>query len=441
MGQGDSVTRADSDHSQVRKGVLNLWKREYDRVKPVDGLENLLQVDCPAFTCGNQSEALDYLMLVKDLKHCLTKSVLSSLSAHANPKRVIMIISGACDSEDVEDLAILSKLEGRLECVEGDQVLPEISRQNITDWLDSRFKHQIEDDTLAHFVVDNSRLKSRSPGLGYHTNKNLVAETGFQEYAFWGTEVSGVDDGDGWVRVQGKKAPHLPKKVDGVPVLTEVSNVKYSKIKKDMAENFHKQFMKLAVAEIASQLGLSKHYVFWEPDSVLLRDFCPFNAKGQVNLMKALGNDDRQCNAHHGSAFSQATGLQYKLTNPNQPPFSSRHMVVNQSSMMDFLSTVRARSNSTNAASHWSTSLLKAACPSLSACRCGFSEVGSYGSWMHRMNPLSVAEVINQEGNFVPKKGTCCPAQNKFTKENVQGLLSVQFERPSDPDCRTTLDN
>mmetsp|Transcript_88190 Transcript_88190/g.175130 ORF Transcript_88190/g.175130 Transcript_88190/m.175130 type:complete len:355 (+) Transcript_88190:107-1171(+) len=67
------------------------------------------------------------------------------------------------------------------------------------------------------YIVDNSILKADSPGLGYFFSKNLDDPAGMFMYKSWGTTVTGVDEGDGWLQVGDR---YLPLTFNGIRVLT-----------------------------------------------------------------------------------------------------------------------------------------------------------------------------------------------------------------------------
>ncbi|CAE7807582.1 pntB [Symbiodinium sp. CCMP2456] len=66
------------------------------------------------------------------------------------------------------------------------------------------------------FRVDNGFLRADSKGLGFRQTKDLKALIP-GAVAAWGSSVLGADEGDGWLRVQGK---FLPMFVNGIPVLS-----------------------------------------------------------------------------------------------------------------------------------------------------------------------------------------------------------------------------
>lgn len=212
-----------------------------------------------------------------------------------------------------------------------------------------------------------------------------------------------------------------------------------------IAEKYHQQFLKLATAEIAERLELSENYVIWDSDMLLLRDFCPFNSKGRINFMEGPARPDTPrektildvCHANAGKSFTHLTGLNYaNAWRKNGVGYTPRHMVVNRQSMADLLNAIHTRSAKAN--SHWSTAILEAACPTLQACVCGFSEHGSYASWMKTTSPSLVAEVTRQEGPsaFPSHKSPCCPYEYSFATETKQGLLAAEFPQSSSATCK-----
>jgi len=68
------------------------------------------------------------------------------------------------------------------------------------------------------FVLDNSALDARSPGLGYRSSPALDDTSGGM-YAAWGSTVRGVRVADGWVKTP---SGFLPTEIRGVPVLLPV---------------------------------------------------------------------------------------------------------------------------------------------------------------------------------------------------------------------------
>jgi hypothetical protein len=320
--------------------------------------------------------------------------------------------------------------------------LPEVSLESIQSWLHSRFEPQdfsVEGSML--YLVDNSELKAPNHGLGFHRSKSN-AEPGFDEFAPWGNIVKASDENDGWVQVLGDQPSFLPKTWDGSVVLRRLSKEQHAQFRaghgmnESIAENFHRQFLKLATADIAERLGLSERYVIWEPDMLMLRDFCPLNAKGRINLMQAAEElqNVRQCGEHHDHSFLQLTGLQYQSVF-KKGSVSAHHMVVDRKAMAGFLSHIRERSESTN--SHWSTAVLEMACPTFEACACGISDAGSYAAWMKQKESSMVAEVTKQEGLvLLPKADICCPFEYGFGAEKKEGLLAAKFPKIEGEACQ-----
>jgi hypothetical protein len=70
-------------------------------------------------------------------------------------------------------------------------------------------------NTVVRYIVDNSTLQTSSPGLAYRNSK-VITDKSREELAPWGTEVAGVDTGDGWLQVG---AFFLPFAVEGSAVL------------------------------------------------------------------------------------------------------------------------------------------------------------------------------------------------------------------------------
>merc|ERR1719373_41502 len=83
---------------------------------------------------------------------------------------------------------------------------------------------------------------------------------------------------------------------------------------------------------------------------------------------------------------------------------------------------------------HWSTAILEASCPNLETCSCGFSEYGSYASWMKNLYPRSLVEVplkYERSSRVADPKFSCCPDHypEYFQRKTNEGLLFVSFER------------
>lgn len=440
MGHADSTTKFDG---KLRHDLLSLWKREFGRVKaPEAALERLLDVDCPAYSCAAEKTRLDYVLLAKDLTHCVTRAVVSRLARFAQPRRIVLIVpSGVCQSAEFRQLSsIVGQLNEQLHCVEEGAVLAQNPR-GIQAWLNRRFGNEsFRQDKGQTYLVDNSHLNAKSKGLFYYLSKDK-AKVAFVESALWGSTVNGTDEGDGWVRTA--ESLYLPKTVDKSPVLRKLSDEEFVQLgaghglDQGLAEKYHQQLLKLAVADGAEQLGLSDPYVMWEPDALLLREFCPLNPKGQINFMEAADEPAGRCKASHASIFQSLTELQYTRSTRNNLSFSDRHMVVDRQAMKGLFTSLRARSAAAYA--HWSTTLLDAACPTLAACACGFSEHGLYASWTKHVAPARVAEVAQQEGKSLPKEFMCCPHEYNFANELRRGFAAVKFSRSSKASCKKEI--
>eukprot|EP00929_Paragymnodinium_shiwhaense_P045860 TRINITY_DN23383_c0_g1_i1.p1 TRINITY_DN23383_c0_g1~~TRINITY_DN23383_c0_g1_i1.p1 ORF type:complete len:393 (-),score=94.44 TRINITY_DN23383_c0_g1_i1:132-1310(-) len=71
------------------------------------------------------------------------------------------------------------------------------------------------DGLQGQYLVDNSLLKSSSGGLTYRLSKEL-RDVDKEHYELYGTIISGVNEGDDWLRVGGL---YLPMKINGTPVM------------------------------------------------------------------------------------------------------------------------------------------------------------------------------------------------------------------------------
>jgi len=73
---------------------------------------------------------------------------------------------------------------------------------------------------MTEYLVDNGKLQAKSPGLGYRFSKQLE-DKDKTAVAKWGSTVTGVDEGDGWLKVAyNQSMRYLPFTANGVEVLT-----------------------------------------------------------------------------------------------------------------------------------------------------------------------------------------------------------------------------
>mmetsp|Transcript_44699 Transcript_44699/g.127564 ORF Transcript_44699/g.127564 Transcript_44699/m.127564 type:complete len:696 (+) Transcript_44699:121-2208(+) len=68
------------------------------------------------------------------------------------------------------------------------------------------------------YLVDNGKLRAETQGLRYRFSKHLDNRDR-STVLYWGSVVSGIDEGDGWVQIGDR---FVPTHVNGVEVLTEV---------------------------------------------------------------------------------------------------------------------------------------------------------------------------------------------------------------------------
>lgn len=91
------------------------------------------------------------------------------------------------------------------------------------EWLEQQFEEQqaVMADQI-EFVLDNSSLKASTIGLAYRRSKNRSDRDHTIPGLEWGATITGLDEGDGWVRV----GDHfLPKDLDNVAVLVPRTEV------------------------------------------------------------------------------------------------------------------------------------------------------------------------------------------------------------------------
>lgn len=160
----------------------------------------------------------------------------------------------------------------------------------------------------------------------------------------------------------------------------------------DAAKVMFKQFLRMGIVEATDKLRLSENYVVWDSDMVLIRDFCPFNNQGQTNFMEGILGPDNACQRGYQVAFQELIGEKYRFSDGAYKAYNPHHMVFNATVMKSFLQTIKKRHN----AVHWSTPMMEASCKTLDNCTCGFSEYGSYASWIKNSNPAVFAEIATQ---------------------------------------------
>jgi len=219
-----------------------------------------------------------------------------------------------------------------------------------------------------------------------------------------------------------------------------------------MADKYLRQFWKMGIASLAESHHLSEDFVIWDADTVLFRDFCPLNEAGEANLMEDE-LPDKTCHDEISHTFKQLTGLDYALSDRKNKTFDSHHMVVNVNAMSGLLQTLQ---KSRPEAADWSLAVLEAACPTLEKCACGFSEFGTYASWMKHQHPSLVAEVPKQLAparhaynvkiardlcptppcvkTVFSTTPVCCPDDYHldFDRHHISGDLAVTFNHAAD---------
>mmetsp|Transcript_58725 Transcript_58725/g.136609 ORF Transcript_58725/g.136609 Transcript_58725/m.136609 type:complete len:294 (-) Transcript_58725:108-989(-) len=73
-------------------------------------------------------------------------------------------------------------------------------------------------DEVDEWLVDNSNLQHKGPGVLWRLSKELSNVAGKGEYVRWGSTVRGVDEGGDWVKVG---EHYLPRTVHGAVVLVK----------------------------------------------------------------------------------------------------------------------------------------------------------------------------------------------------------------------------
>eukprot|EP00416_Gambierdiscus_australes_P023362 CAMPEP_0171077718 /NCGR_PEP_ID=MMETSP0766_2-20121228/14206_1 /TAXON_ID=439317 /ORGANISM="Gambierdiscus australes, Strain CAWD 149" /LENGTH=524 /DNA_ID=CAMNT_0011534797 /DNA_START=69 /DNA_END=1643 /DNA_ORIENTATION=- len=106
-------------------------------------------------------------------------------------------------------------------------------RQSAAPAASSR-KCNVQDSKGARFLVDNSKLRANTRGLSFRRTKDNEARDQ-RTIAIWGSEVMGLDEGDGWVKVGDCFLPMLLK---DVPILRSME-AEASQAKADLSQVQH----------------------------------------------------------------------------------------------------------------------------------------------------------------------------------------------------------
>ena len=104
---------------------------------------------------------------------------------------------------------------------EGEEAARAMVTAQVDEWM--RATTTSADSTKAQgFVVDNTLLQARSPGLGYRVLPQLDAKAPEKAHAPWGSTVQGALINQDWVQVDQQ---FLPTKLNNVQVLRFASAV------------------------------------------------------------------------------------------------------------------------------------------------------------------------------------------------------------------------
>mmetsp|Transcript_85535 Transcript_85535/g.149080 ORF Transcript_85535/g.149080 Transcript_85535/m.149080 type:complete len:845 (-) Transcript_85535:8-2542(-) len=150
-----------------------------------------------------------------------------------------------------------------------------------------------------------------------------------------------------------------------------------------LASLYYDQFVKMGVAKASEKLGLSENYVLWDPELLLIRDFCPFTNDGKINIMGGSRPRDDVCVKEHQASFENLFGLGHKYLADFAEGLAPVHMVMNKHTMAAMLENASKRFSvsAESADGNWTTAFLEASCQTLQGCICGFSEHTAYASW------------------------------------------------------------
>lgn len=184
------------------------------------------------------------------------------------------------------------------------------------------------------------------------------------------------------------------------------------------------QFLKMGIVEAAGRLNLTKDFVVWDSDMVLVHNFAPFDDRDQTNFMEDGNRRNEGCNTRYEASFRQLTHLPYGYSQQGGTSFTSHHMVVHTDYMLELLGRLGSSGQ------HWTKAIIEAACPDLETCKCGFSEYGAYASWVKHQHPDIMVEVPKGFQRLQVGRDACCPQDSPGVLEGQPSNVSfVGFER------------
>mmetsp|Transcript_95299 Transcript_95299/g.168802 ORF Transcript_95299/g.168802 Transcript_95299/m.168802 type:complete len:744 (+) Transcript_95299:57-2288(+) len=224
---------------------------------------------------------------------------------------------------------------------------------------------------------------------------------------------------------------------------------------KKAIDKYFGQLLKLGIARKSEELGISEHYVILDPEVVLIRNFCPFNRKGQTNFMESVDRSDQsECSRIQASVFDLMSGLSLARSHMSHAGFASHHAVVNTDSMKRFLDILEThyvnRVNNSRTPVNgslpmtWASAILESACGTSLSCSCGFSEYDAYASWMKHERPHKFAELPALYRRMAPmnwsRPAPCCPASYDLSGDEGLGMghQFVHFARDCSLPKKTT---
>ncbi|CAE7485678.1 dnaJ [Symbiodinium natans] len=87
----------------------------------------------------------------------------------------------------------------------------------------------------AEYLVDNSVLQAHAPGITFRFSKRMEDRDDLGELAAFGTSVLGIDEGDGWLRVQNPHGEirYLPTEIQGVTVLSRAAATQQRQVREE----------------------------------------------------------------------------------------------------------------------------------------------------------------------------------------------------------------
>jgi hypothetical protein len=143
----DSSTRDDN----LRKDVLDLWLHAFNSTKLPPGMEQFVDVQCPAFTCAEAQKTLDYVMLAENLD-CITNATVNSLYQYASPRQVLLVAPAHVCAQHSSEVAN-GTVDKRSRCFDEDTLLEGMTRAQLESWLAERHGRSAKSSQMARWLL------------------------------------------------------------------------------------------------------------------------------------------------------------------------------------------------------------------------------------------------------------------------------------------------